>query len=231
MIGKKEREADYIELEQPEGVPKVREISKGKLNEELNEIIDQPQYVRRIGENTLPPYYSREMSRYEAPNPIKQKEREDLLEKVREMTSEGSKGSKGEKLVEGDTDLSWDHEGLGPIPKSHKDRLNGSPKPARVPKGPKVKGKNEGTLKKGCLSSRGDYNEGIYLELFLKENEVGTVVPQDERQTPEIDKKNDKNDERWDFESPRNPADKKTARWIKEQNEFLGKQKGRVSGK
>ena len=143
------------------------------------------------------------------------------------MTSEGSKGSKGEKLVEGDTDLSWDHEGLGPLPKSHKDRLNGSPKLPRVPKGPKVKGKNEGTLKKECPSSRGDYNEGIYPELFLKENEVGTVVPQDERQAPEIDKKNDKNDERWDFESPRNLADKKTARWIKEQNELLGKQKER----
>ena len=128
MIGKREREADYIELEQPEGVPKVREISKEKLNEELKEIIDQPQYVRPIGENTLPPHYSREMSRYEPPNPIKQKEREDLLEKVREMTSEESKGSKGEKLVEADTDLSWDHEGLGPLPKSHKDRLNRSPK-------------------------------------------------------------------------------------------------------
>ena len=227
MIGKREREADYIELEQPEGVPKVREISKEKLNEELNEIIDLPQYVRPIGENTLPPYYSREMSRYEPPNPIKQKDREDLLEKVREMTSEGSKGSKGEKWVEGDTDLSWDHEGLGPLPKSHKNRLNGSPKPPRVPKGPKVKGKDEGTLKKECLSFRGDYNEGIYPEFFLKENEVRTVVPQDERQAPKIDKKKDKNDERWDFESPKNLTDKKTARWIKEQNEFLGKQKER----
>ena len=58
----------------------------------------------------------------------------------------------------------------------------------------------------------------------MKENEVGIVVPQEERQVPEIDKKNDKNDVRWDFESPRNLADKKTARWIKEQNEFLGKQ-------
>ena len=226
MIGKREREADYIELEQPEGVPKVREISKEKLNEELKEIIDQPQYVRPIGEDTLSPHYSREMSRYEPPNPIKQKEREDLLEKVREMTSEGSKGSKGEKLVEEDTDLSWDHEGLGPIPKSHKDGLNGSPKLPRVPKGPTVKGKNE-TLKKECLSFRGDYDEGIYPELFSKENEVGTVVPKDERQVPEIDKKNDKNDEKWDFESPRNLADKKTATWIKEQNEFLGKQKER----
>ena len=55
MMGKREKEADSIELEQPEAVPKVREISKEKLNEKLNEIIDQPQYVRPIGENTLPP--------------------------------------------------------------------------------------------------------------------------------------------------------------------------------
>ena len=224
MMRKREKEADSIELEQPEGVPKVREISKEKLNEKLDEIIDQPQYVRPIGENTLPLYYSREMSRYEPPNPIKQKEREDLLEKVREMTSEESKGSKGEKLVEVDTDLSWDHEGLRPLPKSDKDRLNGSPKPPRVPKGPKVEGNNEGTFKKECPSFRGDYNEGKYPELILKENEVGIVVPQGERQVPEIDRKNDKNDERWDFESPRNLVDKKTARWIEEQNEFLGKQ-------
>ena len=106
--------------------------------------------------------------------------------------------------------------------KSHKDRLNGSPKPPRVPKSPKVEGNNEGTLKKECLSFRGDYNEGKYPELILKENEVGIVVPQEERQVPEIDKKND---ERWDFESPRNLADKKTAGWIEEQNEFLAKQK------
>ena len=224
MMGKREKEANSIELEQPEGVPKVREISKEKLNEKLKEIIDQPQYVRLIGENTLPPYYSREMSRYEPPNPIKQKEREDLLEKVREMTSEETKESKGEKLVEVDTDLSWDHEGLRPLPKSHKDRLNGSPKPPRVPKVPKVDGSNEGTLKKECPNFRGDYNEGKYPELILKENKVGIVVPQEEKQVPEKDKKGDKNDERWDFESPGNLADKKTARWIEEQNEFLEKQ-------
>ena len=224
MMGKREKEADSIELEQPEGVPKVREISKEKLNEKLNEIIDQPQYVRPIGENTLPPYYSREMSRYGPPNPIKQKEREDLLEKIREMTSEESKGSKEEKLVEVYTDLSWDHEGLGPLPKSHEGRLNGSPKPPRVPKGPRVEENNEGTFKKECPSFRGNYNEGKYPELILKENEVGIVVPQEERPVPEIDKKNDKNDERWDFESPGNLADKKTTRWIEEQNEFLGKQ-------
>ena len=50
------------------------------------------------------------------------------------------------------------------------------------------------------------------------------VDPQEEKQIPEIDKKNDNNDEKWDFESPGNLVDKKTARWIEEQNEFLGKQ-------
>ena len=177
MMGKREKEADSIELEQPEGVPKVREISKEKLNEKLNEIIDQPQYVRPIGENTLPPYYSREMSRYEPPNPIKQKERKDLLEKVREMTSEETKGSKGEKLVEVDTDLSWDHEGLKPLPKFLKDRLNESPKLPRVPKVPKVGANTEGTFKKECPSFRGNYKEGKYPEPILKENKVGMVVP------------------------------------------------------
>ena len=182
MMGKREKEADSIELEQPEGVPKVKEISKEKLNEKLKEIIDQPQYVKPIGENTLLPYYSREMGRYEPPNPIKQKEREDLLEKVREMTSEESKGGKGEKLVEVDTDLSWDHEGLRPLPKAPKDRLNGSPKPPRVPKVPKVGRSTEGTFKKECPSFGADHKEGKYLESTHKENKVGMVNPQEKKQ-------------------------------------------------
>ena len=218
MMGKREKEADSIELEQPEGVPKE------KLNEKLKEIIDQPQYVRPIGENTLPPYYSREMSRYEPPNPIKQREREDLLEKVREMTSEESKGGKGEKSVEVDTDLSWDHEGLRPLPKAHKDRLNESPKLPRIPKVPKAGGNTEGTFKKECPSFGVDYKEGKYPESALTENKDGIVVPQEEKQISEMDKKNGKNDEGWDFENPGNLVDKKTARWIEEQNEFLGKQ-------
>ena len=231
MMGKREKEADSIELEQPEGVPKVREISKEKLNEKLNQIIDQPQYVRPIGENTLPPYYSREMSQYEPPNPNKQKEKEDLLEKVREMMSEESRGGKGEKSVEVDTDLSWDHEGLRPLPKSHKDRLNGSPKPPRVPKVPKVGKNTGGTFRKECPSFGVDYKKGKYPEPTLKENKVGMVVPQEEKQIPEIDKKNGKNDERWDFESPENLTDKKTARWIEEQKSSSENKKKKSLGK
>ena len=144
------------------------------------------------------------------------------------MTSEESKEGKGEKLVEVDTDLSWDHEGLRPLPKSHKDGLNGSPKPPRVPK---VGGNTEGTFKKECPSFSGDYKEEKYPEPTHKENKVGMVVPQEEKQTPEIDKKNGKNDEKWDFKSPENLTDKKTARWIEEQNEFLGVQKEKEFGK
>ena len=225
MMGKREKEANSIELEQPEGVPRVRAISKEKLNEKLNEIIDQPQYVGPLGENTLPPYYSRKMSRYEPPNPIKQKEREDLLEKVKEMTNEESKGGKREKLVEVDTDLSWDHEGVKPLPKAPKNRLNESPKPPRVPEVPKAKENTAATFKKEYPAFSGDSKEGKYPEIPHKENKDRRKVPPEKKQDPGIDKKSGKHDENWNSESSENPVDKKTARWIEEQNEFLGKQK------
>ena len=225
MMGKREKEVDSLELEQPDGVPEVKEISKEKLNEKLKEIIDQPQYVKPIGENTLPPYYSREMSRYEPPNPIKQKEREDLIEKVKEITSEESKGGKREKSVEVDTDLSWDHEGLKPFPKAPKDRLKESPKPPRIPKVPKARVNPEGTPKKEYPAFSGDSKEGKHSEPPHKENKDEQVVPPVKKQDPSVAKKSSKNDERWNSESSENSVDKKTARWIEEQNEFLGKQK------
>ena len=48
------------------------------------------------------------------------------------MTNGGSKGSKSEKQVEGDTDLSWDHEGLEPHPEPSKPKPPRSLKPSRV---------------------------------------------------------------------------------------------------
>ena len=172
MMGKREKEADSLELEQPEGVPEVKEISKEKLNEKLKEIIDQPQYVKPIGENTLPPYYSREISRYEPPNPIKQKEREDLIEKVKEITSEESKGGKREKSVEVDTDLLWDHEGLKPFPKVPKDRLNESSKPPREPKVPKARVNAAETLKKDHPVFNGESKKGKYPEVPHKKIKI-----------------------------------------------------------
>ena len=170
MMGKREKEIDSLELEQPEEVPEVKEISKEKLNEKIKEIINQPQYVKPIGENTLPPHYSREMSRYEPPNPVKQKEREDLIEKVKEITSEESKEGKREKSVEVDTDLSWDREGLKPFPEAPKDRIKESPKPPRDPVIPKAKAKVVEAFKKEPTVSSGNSKEGKHLEIPHKEN-------------------------------------------------------------
>ena len=224
MMGKRGKKIDSLELEQPEGVPKVKEISKEKLNEKIK-IIDQPQYVKPIGENTLPPHYSREMSRYEPPNPIKQKERKDLIEKVKEMTSEESKGGKREKSVEVDTDLSWDHEGLKPLPKAPKDKLTESPKPPRTPRVPKAKVNTEETLKKDQPVFNGDSKEGECPEIPHEENKDRKEASLKKRPDPGIGKRNGKNDKKWNSKSLENPIDKKTARWIEEQNEFLGKQK------
>ena len=225
MMGKREKEADSLELEQSEGVPEVKEISKEKLNEKLKEIIDQPQYVQPIGENTLPPYYSREMSRYEPPNPIKQKERKDLIEKVKEITSEESKGGKREKSVEVDTDLSWDHEGLKSLPKAPKNKLTESPKPPRTPMVPKAKVNTVETLKKAQPVFNGDSKEGKHPEIPHEENKDRKEVPLEKRPDLGTGKRNGKNEKKWDSESPKNLIDKKTAKWIEEQNEFLGKQK------
>ena len=225
MMGKREKEADSLELEQPEGVPEVKEISKEKLNKKIKEIIDQPQYVKPIGENTLPPHYSREMSRYEPPNPIKQKERKDLIEKVKEILSEESKGDKREKSVEVDTDLTWDHEGLKSFPKVSKGKLNESPKPPRTPRVPKAKVNTEETLKKDQPVFNGDSKEGKCPEIPHKENKDRKEASLEKRLDPGIGKKSGKHNENWNSESSKNPVDKKTARWMEEQNEFLGKQK------
>ena len=82
-----------------------------------------------------------------------------------------------------------------------------------------------GTFKKEYPAFSGDSKEGKYPEIPRKENKDRKEVPPEKKQDPDIGKKSGKNDERWDFECPENPVDKKTARWIEEQNEFLGKQK------
>ena len=132
------------------------------------------------------------------------------------MTSEESKGGKGEKSVEVDTDLFWDHERLKPLPKAPKDRLNQSPKPLRAPKIPKARVNTVGTLKKEYPAFSGDSKEGKYPEIPHKKNKDRKEVPPEKKQDPGIGKKSGKHDENWNSESSENPVDKKTARWIEE---------------
>ena len=164
------------------------------------------------------------MSRYEPPDPIKQKEREDLIEKVKEMTSEESKGGKRERSMEMDSNLSWDHEGLSPLPKAPKDGLKESPKPPRAPKVPKAKVNAVENFKKEHPAFSGDSKEGKYSEIPYKENKDRKEVPPQKQQDPGIGKKSGKYDENRNSESSENPVDRKIARWIEEQNEFLRKQ-------
>ena len=104
------------------------------MDEKIKEALITPKKAQKIGENTTPPQYSREISRYEPPIPVKEKEKEDLLEKVREITSGESKGSKDEKQAEGETDLSWDHEGLEPYPSPERPKPQRNPKEKGIPK-------------------------------------------------------------------------------------------------
>ena len=71
------------------------------------------------------------MSRYEPP--IKKREQEKALENVRKMTNGGSKESESEKQAEGETELSWDHEGLEPYPGPEKSKPQRGPKESKLP--------------------------------------------------------------------------------------------------
>ena len=105
-------------------MPDVKSITEKELDQKLREARVELQQVDPIRGDTIPPYYSREVSRYELPIPVQEKEKQEALEKVRKITNGGSKGSKSEKPVEGDTDLSWNHEGLEPHPKTAKEKTN-----------------------------------------------------------------------------------------------------------
>ena len=143
------------------------------------------------------------------------------------MTGEEIKGGKREKSVEVDTDLSWDHEGLKPLPKAPKNRLDESPKPPRVPKAPRAKTDAEETSKKGYSANGGDIKEGKYPKIPSRMNESKKEISPEIKQDADTSKRGDKHNEKLNLESHDKPVDKKTARWIEEQNEFMGKQKER----
>ena len=123
--------------------------------------------------------------------------------------------------------MSWDHEGLKLLPKAPKDKITESPKPPRTPRIPKAKVNTEETLKKDQLVFNGDTKGGKCPEIFHEENKDRKEASLEKRPDPGISKRNGKNDKEWNSKSPENTVDRKTAKWIEEQNEFLGKQKER----
>ena len=209
MIDKRSKREEYEELEQPQGVPHVKPISKKELDEKIKEALIMPKEAQNIGENTIPPQYSREMSRYEPPIPVKEKE--DLLEKVREITSGESKGSKDEKQAEGETGLSWDHEGLEPYPCPEK------PKPQRNPKEkgtPTENGKRDETLKRDPKGKKSQEKER---EPLRRAKEKLASSKLDETAPKEIEKESNL---KWGYPEKRNGIDKNTEQWVSDQNKF-----------
>ena len=216
MMDKRSKREEYEELEQPQGVPDVKPISKEELDQKIKEAWIIPKEAQNIGENTIPPQYSREISRYEPPIPIKEKEKEDLLEKVREMTSRESKGSKDEKQAEGETELSWDHEGLEPYPSPERPKPQRDPKTKRTPK-EIVKG-NE-IINRDLKDKEGQKEKGKSLK-GAKENLVSL-------KTNEITPKELENDLDVERGHPKvgNGVDKNTEQRVNDQNKFWVKKR------
>ena len=138
------------------------------------------------------------------------------MEKVREITSGESKGSKDEKQAEGETDLSWDHEGLEPYPSPER------PKPQRDPKGkgtPKEDVKGNETLNKDLKSKESrEEKEGP-----LKRVKESLVSPKPDETTPKELEKN--SDVKRGHPKEGNGVDKNTEQWINDQNKFWEKKR------
>ena len=184
------------------------------MDKKVAEAIIRPNKVQPIGENTIPPHYSWEMSRYEPPLPVKKREQEKVLEKVREMTNGESKGSKSEKQAEGETELSWDHEGLEPYPGPEK------PKSQRIPKESKPPEKEVGkrVFPKACPKCKGKHDEKDCTKTSPEEVEKELPQPKDSKGVPEGDKEN--LGSKWDFPKGETVIDKDTKQWVDEQNKF-----------
>ena len=149
---------------------------------------------------------------------FKKRKKQEALEKVREITNGGSKGSKSEKPVEGDTDLSWDHEGLEPHPKSGEPKPPRDPKPPRTPK---TETKEEQSSAKVCPKYKGNHDERDCTKFISKKEKQGSISPQLIKSNLQVDKSETKVKEKWNPMERKNNVDKDTEKWVEEQNAFF----------
>ena len=157
----------------------------------------------------------REVSRYEPPIPVQERKKQEVLEKVKEITNGGSKGSKSEKPVEGDTYLSLDHEGLEPHPKPQKPKPPRNPRPPRTPK---TETREKQTPTKVCSKCKGNHVERECTKFIFKEEKQGSVSPQSIKSDPQVSKGEIKVKEKWKSMDENNNVDKNTEKWVEEQN-------------
>ena len=75
----------------------------------MNEEEIKVQYVKPIRENTLPPQYSKEISRYQPSEKERVKDMKDALSAVRQFTSEGNLSRNGNLNTTTMKEM-WDYE-------------------------------------------------------------------------------------------------------------------------
>ena len=96
-------EQDYLSLKGP------KSVSDPIKEEEI-----KVQYVKPIGGNTIPPEYSKEISRYQPSEKERIRAMKDALSAVRQFTSEGNSGKNG-KLNTATMKEMWDYESREPF--------------------------------------------------------------------------------------------------------------------
>ena len=88
------------------------------------------QYVRPIGGNTLPPQYSKEISRYQPSEKERVKAMKDALSAVRQFTSEGNLSRDGNLNTTTMKEM-WDYESREPFSGKAKDVSKVSPEKSK----------------------------------------------------------------------------------------------------
>ena len=133
----------------------------------------------------------------------------------------GSKESKSEKQAEGETELSWDHEGLEPYPGPEKPKSQRSPRESKTLE----KEIDKSVSPKTCPKCKGKHDEKDCTKLPPKEVEKELPPPKDSREVPEGDKED--LGPKWNFQKGETVIDKDTKQWVDEQNKFWGEEKRR----
>ena len=128
------------------------------------------------------------------------------------MTNGGSKGSKSEKQVEGETELSWDHEGLEPYPGPEKL------KPQRSHKGykPPEQEVNKRVSPKVCLKCKRNHDKKDCIRISSAKIVRELPSPKDSKEVPEGDK--EKLGPKWKFQKGETVLNNDTKQWVDEQN-------------
>ena len=111
-----------------------KSVSDPKNEEEI-----KVQYVKPIGGNSLPPQYSKEISRYQPSEKERVRAMKDALSAVRQFTSEGNLSRNGNLNTTTMKEM-WDYESQEPFSGKIRDISEKAPKKS---KGSQVKSNNE----------------------------------------------------------------------------------------